>query len=159
MSEELGQDELVVAITATDDWLHAGTVAEMLGHGRSHRDGEGHPGGAPGGRRVVDVFDAEGAPVRPVLDECFEVIGFARVGPADAGAVRARLDLVMDRSQAFLDQHPGGGTGASWPALTQVPRPRGSLEEVIAGLRRATTGDPAHHSSGWFHNLLHAMGG
>ena len=30
MSQTMGGDELVLAIATTEDWLHAGTVAEVL---------------------------------------------------------------------------------------------------------------------------------
>lgn len=163
MSEALGTDELVLVIAAGDDWLHAGTVAEVLDHARRHRDGEGHPGGPPttepGHERVVDLYDVGGRPLRPVLDDRLEVRGFAPAGVPDEEAVRRRVDGVLDRAQSFLDDHPGGGAAAAWPAMTEVPRPVGSLDEVVAALRRATTGSPRGHSGGWFHNLLHAMGG
>ena len=98
-------------------------------------------------------------PVRPVLDDRLEVRAFTRSGDAADAEVRARIERVLDRAQAFLDENPGGGPDAPWPAFPTVPRPDGTLDEVVAGLRQATTGDHRGHSGVWFHNLMHAMGG
>jgi hypothetical protein len=163
MSQTLGDDELVLAIATTDDWLHAGRVSEVLDHARSHRGGQGHPGGSgllhPESGRLLDFFDADARRVHPVLDDRLEVGVLVRTEGDPDGEVRDRIERVLARAQHFLEENPGGGPAAHWPARTQVPRPDGSFEEVVAALRTATNGSRNSHSGGWLHNLMHAMGG
>ena len=164
MSHTLGDDELVLVIATTDDWLHAGTVSEVLEHARWHRDGTGHPGGPdeprPEHGRLLDVFDAQARRVQPVLDERFEVGALIRPDEEPDPEVRYRIERVLDLAQEFLDESPQGAAAAvRWPVGVEVPRPDGSFEDVVAALGSATNVRPNAHSAGWFHNLLHAMRG
>lgn len=151
---ELAPDALVLTLCADDSWLHAGTVTETLDHAAHHRaDGPGD-----GGPTRVEFFDVTGRRLEPVVGHDLVVRGFAPASGRPAPArVKARVNAVLGHAEAYLEANPGG-TGRPWPAGRVVPRPDGSLEEVVGELRWATQQLDHGHAAGWFHNLLHALG-
>ena len=148
MSPTLAPDDLVLTL-AVDNWyLHAGTVEETIRHAARHRDDRGRS-------RPVGFYDAGGARLEPLVGHDLVVTGFRRAGGRAAPAiVRRRINTVLDRAQARLSSE----RGAEEAVGLQVPRPEGTLAEVIEQLRDATREHPARHAAGWFHNLLHALG-
>jgi len=148
----LGAEELVLALGIDDEWLHAGTLAEMLEHAAAHRDSDE-------AAHRVDFFDGAGKALEPLAGDDLVVYGFRRAGgPAEPALVKRRVDAVLDRAEAYLAAHPGG-PGQGYPAHMTVPRPEGSLEEVVGALRLEMLLNMSGHAAGWFHNLIHALGG
>lgn len=151
---ELALDALVLTLCADDGWLHAGTVAETIEHAEHHR----REGAGDHGPDRVDFFDVTGRRLEPVVGHDLVVRGFVPASGRPAPArVKARVNAVLDRAEEYLEAHPGG-TGRPWPAGRTVPRPNGSLADVVERLRASTRQLDQGHAAGWFHNLLHAIG-
>lgn len=157
--DPLPSQSLVLTLATDDSWLHVGTVAEVLDHGRRHRE----PGHAPDSgprpaQRSLDFYDVAGQRLLPLLDDRLEVHGFVRAGGRAAPvSVRQRIERVLAAARDHLSAHPPGPS-TPYPPGTVPPEVSGDLTEVIDQLHRMEQRPSNAHKRGWFHNLLHAMG-
>lgn len=165
MSRNLRDTDLVVAISTDDSFLHINPLAELLGHMRQHVEEEsgthavheGHDGHV-GDTRVLEFFDAGGRPLHPQLNPDLQLVGFFTDPEVQVATdeLLTRISRALDGAQAKLDADPDLGKQQGLPPATDVPRPNGSLEEVLANLAAAFDMHPgAGHRAGWFHNLFH----
>jgi hypothetical protein len=72
-----------------------------------------------------------------------------------------RINAALDRAQAYLTEHPeAGDQGPNFPVETEVPRPTGSYQSVLAQLSGLFVPLEGQSNRGnWFHNLWHAARG
>lgn len=158
-TDPLPPDSLVLVLATDDSWLFVGTVTEVLDHAERHR-GRGH---APDDEqrptpRAVDFHGDRGQPLRPLLDEGLEVHGFTPADqPPAPDVVRQRIERVMTAARAHLAAHPAS-SDTMYPQGTVVPELSGDLVDVLRRLREEEVPPDGMHKSGWFHNLLHALG-
>ncbi|NLE96627.1 MAG: hypothetical protein GX596_01375 [Propionibacterium sp.] len=152
MSDRLGSADLIVALSATDDWMQVSSVDELRDHGRVHREGRGsHVGHG----LELDFYDESGRLLRPLLAMDLEVQGFVVCTPAQPEAMESRIRTVLGRVRERAADHPQYGAAGR---LEHVPAP-GDLSALLEWVRTATTEDARGHQSGWLHNLLHAIVG
>ncbi|WP_116947182.1 hypothetical protein [Jiangella endophytica] len=146
----VGLDDLVLAISADHTFLHVGTTEAMLAHLPAGHDD--HPD-----ERVVELYDATGRRLWPVVTAELVVAGFGPDGgAADPDAVAARVATALELAQRRLTADPGLGRQQSLPPATEVPRPKGSLADVLDALNGELDVRPGPgHRAGWFHNLFH----
>ncbi|SDS10261.1 hypothetical protein [Jiangella sp. DSM 45060] len=142
--------DLVLAISADHTFLHVGTVEAMLAHLPGGHDD--HPD-----ERVVELYDAAGRRLWPVVTAELVVTGFVPgAGPGDPDAVAARVATALELAQQRLTADPDLGRQQSLPTATEVPRPKGSLADVLGALNDELDVRPGPgHRAGWFHNLFH----
>lgn len=143
--------DLILAISADHTFLHAGTADALLAHLPGEHD-DAHPDA-----RVIELYDGAGRRLRPVVTADLVVTGFAAEdGPGDPDAVAARVATALELAQKRLDTDPDLGRQQSLPPATEVPRPAGSLADVLAALDAELDVRPGPgHRAGWFHNLFH----
>lgn len=150
MTQRLNADELVIAIGTGDNWCQAGTVTELITHGRNHHD-RPHP--VEASPVELDFFDQTGRPLCPILGLDHQLVGFGRFGDADPEAVETRLRKVIDLGLAYLAAHADKFPSLTLPAL---PEP-GDLPALAEWIHKAATERPGGHVAGWFHNVMHAL--
>jgi hypothetical protein len=166
---ELTDDDLVVALSRDNAFMHVGTTHALLGHAaRTHAPGpessvvggDGDDGTMPGQR--LDVYDSQGHPLRPILGAGFVVVGWAIDTPcgADSGQVLQRIRDALDLAQQRLTDDPGLGARPGLPPVTRLPVLRATtLPDVLDELAAAFALAPGTgHQAGWFHNLFHVIG-
>lgn len=169
MNPDLAGDDLAVALSGDDTFMHVGTSHLLLDHAtHTHTPGPesavvGAPGdgGATPGHRL-EVFDSQGHLLRPVLGADFAVVGWAIDDPggADSGRVLQRIRNALNLAQQRLTDDPGLGRRPGLPPMTTLPVLRATtLPDVLDELAAAFDLTPGPgHQAGWFHNLFHVIG-
>jgi hypothetical protein len=163
MSRHLRDIDLVMAISTDNSFLHVTLLAEMVSHLHQHAEAsEAVPSEAAAAHthdeRVVQFYDAQGYRLVPNLNPDLRLVGFTvdHDHQTDAEVLLARIDEALDAAQARLDADPDLGVQQSLPPATAVPRPTGSVAEVMDSLESEFGLHPGHgHRAGWFHNLFH----
>ena len=161
MSRHLQDAELVLAISSDNTFLHVDELGSLIGHLHRHAEESAAPSAAAHthDERVVQFFDAMGYRLLPKLNPDLQLVGFtvSADDPMSAELLLARIGEALDAAQARLDADPELGNQQSLPAATAVPRPTGSLADVLGSLAEEFDMGSAHggHRAGWFHNLFH----
>lgn len=185
-------NDLVLAIHHDDLTLHVGRANDLAGHvdpsGSRTRIGSttGTPRLKEGGNdrdladRIHDsfaYFDEHGRRLAPLQTR--DGTEFVTVGRHDKsdfdvepGELVVRINSALVHVQEVLDENPELGDEPHAPdderpprRHTHVPRPEGTLAEVLRALAPAFfPADPIDsrmhpmHTRGWFHNLCHKAG-
>lgn len=142
--------ELIVMISQSDRFLHVGTATQLIEHVHPGPEGEGRT-------EPVDLYDANGDPLMPVVGRNLTVVGFRAVpgAPADPDVVFRRIQAVLDHARTSVTDDP---QLTDSPGRT-VPDMEGTLPEVLEALHHELELDiPNPHAAGWFHNLMHKIG-
>lgn len=161
MSRHLQDTDLVVAISTDNTFLHVDELGGLIGHLHVHAEESATPSAAAHNHdeRVVQFFDSTGHRLLPKLNPNLQLVGFtvSAEDPMSAELLLGRIGEALDAAQARLDADPDLGKQQSLPTATEVPRPTGSLADVLGSLAsefdmQAGSGG---HRAGWFHNLFH----
>jgi len=153
--------DLALAIDDEDRTLHVGPATAVLAHLRAS-DGEqpesvAHASAESAGadRPVLRVYDSQG---RPLGTEGVR----ASDATVDESTLLRRIETALAHMQSVLDEDPGRfQAGPDAPEVTAVPRPQGSLQEVLQQLAEAFAlqeKDDPRNKGNWFHMLAHAAG-
>lgn len=138
----MADTDLVLAITSDDLMFHSGTRRWVLDHVFGIDPDTGgrrdlHLAAPDAGGVRLEIFDAQGHALRAESGDLVAVGS----GDVDPDLLVARVTAVLDRAREHLEAHPELDVPAS-----VVPRPTGSLPEVLAALEGdGATGRPARH--------------
>lgn len=179
-------NDFVVAIGVDNTMLHVGRAEDLTDHlvaSRSHAEVESKLGifhqidedetSHELSSRSLEFFDGQGRRLvlrRRDSGAAFFLKDQFTQQAIEPGLLLDRINLALSHMQEVLDKHPELGDGGSivigkdeipQGRHTRVPRPAGSLNEVLSAL--AVLFFPAGslhptHVRGWFHNLGHAAG-
>lgn len=142
-----GTSELTLMISRSDRFLHVGSADDLVQH-RHQDEQQSEP---------VDLFDAAGRPLVPVVARDLTVVGFRPLpgAQADPDGVLRRIRAALEHARSCVADDPR----LMSPTGQEVWDADGSLPEVLEALERELSlGTPRQHSSGWFHNLMHKIG-
>src|SRR5215217_963272 len=130
--------DLALAIDDDDRTLHVGPASAVLEHLRAaeaeqpesvaHASAES---AGEGTRLALRVYDSQGRP--------WGAEGLERSSATvDESTLLRRIDTALGHMQRVLDDDPGEfQSGPDAPEVTAVPRPQGSLQEVLQQLADA----------------------
>ncbi|BBH68631.1 hypothetical protein ACTI_53160 [Actinoplanes sp. OR16] len=151
-------DALMLAIRDDNRFLHVGPGGIALAHLREEETGVPLDYGE-GARDPFDFFDGDG--VRWLREPPGTGL---RLVPADAEVTPPRflldrIDAVLAHMQVVLNETPGFGS-VPGPPMVRVPRPEGTLPEVMVRLDELFRGlrPPQPDKGSFFHMLAHLAG-
>lgn len=170
----LVETNLVLGISPDNELLHVGPAEALLHHLGVNTAHNPKSISSTAALDELEYFDIVGRPVsreefaqqagatgtRVLNDDCDTSQGKDRWAENRCVLI-GRINAALDFAQAYLTEHPeAGNQGPNFPVETEVPRPTGSYQAVLAQLSGLFVPLNAHSNRGnWFHNLWHAAHG
>jgi hypothetical protein len=168
------ETDLVLGISPANDLMHVGPASALLHHLSVATAQNLALTSSTSALDEMEYFDIVGRPVSLTEFAQQASSGATADFGRDSGPVKGkdpwakrrrillrRINAALDFAQAYLTEHPeAGNQGPNFPVETEVPRPTGSYQSVLAQLSGLFVPlEGLSHRGNWFHNLWHAARG